>query len=351
MNQRHDARAIAENLDATAVDAAAADWWVKQDRRALAELESIEFEKWLADPRNARAWERVRRACDSLDSAQADPTIAALRQAALEIPRAPRWSRAGVIVSALAASCAAVALGVIWMKSAPNPGAVPTVVSTSMYRTQVGEQQTVTLTDGSRVTLDTMSEIEVAFAPSLRLVTLHGGRARFEVARDSARPFVVQAGTYRARALGTAFDVRLTGSDLDVLLVEGSLRVEPLADSAGRSGAADAGAVTLAPGQRFTASAGRASHVTAAQVKRETLWTDGFVEFDDQRLDVAVAELNRYAVTPIRIRNPEVAAMRISGIFHTRQPQRFLEVVKGVLPVEVRREAGESAEIVPKGEQ
>jgi len=346
MNQRHEAGAVHDD-----VDAAAADWWVKQDRGALAELESVEFEKWLTDPRHARAYSRVRKACEVVDGARADPTFAALRQAALEIPRAPRWIRTSVVVGSLAAACAAVAIGLVWLRPASAPEApAAAVAGTGTYRTQVGEQQTVTLSDGSRVTLDTMSALDVAFTPSTRLVHLHSGRARFEVAHDAARPFVVQVGTHRARALGTAFDVRLNGEDLDILLVEGSLLVEPLSPRTGSGGAAtEPTAVTLAPGQRFTLSAGR-SRVTSAEVKRETLWLDGFVAFDDQRLDVAVAEMNRYAVSPILIRDPAVASMRISGIFHTRQPQRFLEVVKGLLPVEVRRQADQSAEIVPKGD-
>jgi transmembrane sensor len=345
MNQRHEAGVVREDVHATA-----ADWWVKQDRGALSELESVEFEKWLADPHHARAYRRVRKACETMDGAQADPTIAALRQAALEIPRAPRWVRTGIVAGTLAAACAAVAIGVLWFRPAAAPSAPVAAadIRTGTYRTHVGEQQTVTLSDGSRVTLDTLSALDVSFSPSTRLVNLHAGRARFEVAHD-ARPFVVQAGSHRARALGTAFDVRLNGEDLDILLVEGSLLVEPLSSGAVRRRATpEAAAVTLAPGQRFSTAAGR-PRVTSAEVKRETLWLDGFVEFDDQRLDLAVAEINRYAVTPIRIRNPAVASMRISGIFHTRQSQRFLEVVQGLLPVEVRRQADQSAEIVPKG--
>lgn len=327
----------------------AARWWVRQDRGALQEHESIELEQWLAQPDHARAYERMRKSWDALDGADADPTIAALRQAALEIPRTSRWSahRTAGIVGALAATCAAIAIGFAWLQphsAATSTTSAPDVVS---YRTETGEQQTFELADGSRITLDAQSDLDVSFSPSLRLVNLHNGRARFEVAHDTTRPFVVQAGEHRARAVGTAFDVRVGQGELDILLVEGRLIVER-AENATSSAAAP---VTLTPGQRFTLHSGMPPFVAAANVKRETLWTQGVVEFDDERLDAAVAELNRYAVRPIRIRGEAVAGMKISGIFRVRQTQRFLDVVQGLLPVEVHGAADAGAEIVPEGDR
>jgi transmembrane sensor len=327
---------------------AAARWWVEQDRGALDEHASLALEQWLTQPEHARAYARVRKSWAALEGADADPTIAALRQAAIELPRASRWTarRVGGFVGALAATCAAVAIGFVWLKphltSTSSPG-----TNAVTYRTQTGEQQTFDLADGSRITLDALSDLDVAFSPYLRLVNLHSGRARFDVAHDPHLPFVVEAGGHRIRAIGTSFDVQVSQGALDVLLVQGRLVVE----RAGTAATDVAASVALSPGQRFTAREGMPPYVAAADMKRETLWTQGFVEFDDERLDVAVAELNRYAVEPILIRDPTVARMKISGIFRVRQTQRFLDVVKGVLPVEVRAAADASAEIVPKGDR
>src|SRR5262245_26456332 len=127
----------------------AARFWVRQDRGALAEHESLELEKWLAQPEHARAYENVRKSWDALDAADADPTLAAMRQAALEIPRASTWSspRAWGFVGALAATCAALAIGFVWLKPQSMP-ATALGADVVTYRTLTGEQQTFELADG-----------------------------------------------------------------------------------------------------------------------------------------------------------------------------------------------------------
>src|SRR3546814_19529010 len=51
------------------------------------------------------------------------------------------------------------------------------------------------------------------------------GEAWFQVAHDAHRPFVVDVGSVRIRAVGTAFSVRRNPEGSDVLLTEGV--VEP----------------------------------------------------------------------------------------------------------------------------
>ncbi len=67
------------------------------------------------------------------------------------------------------------------------------------------------LADGSTVELAGGSALSVSFGTDYRQLRLVAGEPFFAVAADAARPFIVEAGEGRTRALGTAFDVKLSG--------------------------------------------------------------------------------------------------------------------------------------------
>src|SRR5690606_28626324 len=102
-----------------------------------------------------------------------------------------------------------------------------------VVRTGVGEQRTVTLEDGSRVSLNTATRLSLHFDRGVRRVRLQSGEALFEVARDPGRPFVVESGDRQVRALGTAFIVRRDAGRIAVTLMEGSVEVAPVGGTAG----------------------------------------------------------------------------------------------------------------------
>lgn len=307
----------------------AAEWWVRRDMRPLDEEEGIQFEQWLAHPCNARAYAKLDATWDALAQSESDPAIQALHQAAHELPAPGRLrSTRTSLLAALAAACAGVVIAVSWMRltsEAPMPSPMQAVA----YESGVGEPRTVELSDGSRVTLDSDSAVQALFTAEERRLRLEQGRMLVEVAKDGVRPFVAEAGHYRARALGTRFDVILDGDRVEILLTEGSLVVEG-------TGPARQDAILLKPGERFVAGTDRAPRVEqGVNVARELLWKDGLVEFDNLRLDEAVTRLNRYSATPILIRDSAVASLRISGVFRTNQRDRFLDVATSVLPIEV----------------
>jgi len=89
------------------------------------------------------------------------------------------------------------------------------------YSTPVGEIASVPMRDGSKVTLNTDSQIRVTLTDSERRVDLKYGEAFFEVSKDPKRPFVVNAGGKRVIAVGTQFSVRRDANDIQVVVTEG----------------------------------------------------------------------------------------------------------------------------------
>jgi len=329
---------------------AAAVWAARLDRGTLSLSDEAEFAEWVSDPANDEALTRANEAMRVFDADRfTDPNLKALRQAALKTVPAPR--RYHVY---LAASVALLMVGAAFVMArmqqfkptgapivAVAPVATPPRVADAAvarpieYSADVGSRRMVSLPDGSTITLNTNSQVAVNFTEGRRLINLLRGQALFEVAHNPQRPFMVFAGDRRVTALGTVFEVRTDPSRMQVVLVQGSVVVDrgDRPGNTSRSKAEDP--VRLTPGQAFIDAGGR-QRVTAIDVKRELLWRDGFVEFDDDSLGRAVREFNRYASQPIELSPDGVADLRISGVFRTDDPKRFVDTIGELLPVEVQ---------------
>jgi transmembrane sensor len=200
----------------------------------------------------------------------------------------------------------------------------------SDYATAVGERAPVTLTDGSRLTLNTDSAIAVALGPTGRRVRLLRGEVWFDVAHDAARPFVVETPQGRVRVTGTRFDVRLGDDETVVSLAEG--RVELTA-----SGALRKDAVALAPGEQSRLSASGISSPAKFDPVATTAWLNGKFVFYDAPLAEVVTTLNRYRHGRIVIYDGALNRLKVSGVFATDDPNAALSVIANTLPVRVTR--------------
>jgi transmembrane sensor len=222
------------------------------------------------------------------------------------------------------------------------PAAAPRVAQEAPrapdYWTRKGEQKTFVLPDGSRMTLDTDSAVEIAFAPQRRTLRLLWGRGFFDVQHDAARPFAVRAGAREVVALGTRFDVRLDPGRLQVMLVEGRVAVAAL-----RGGAPP---VSLRPGQQLVELAGTPPTISAADVEESRNWRQGLVTFHDATLAAATAEINRYSRDRLVVRDPRLARLRVSGVFRAGEAGRFGRTLAQVHPLRLVRTGPTELELV-----
>jgi transmembrane sensor len=250
--------------------------------------------------------------------------------------RRPRWSLA---LAAGACLSVGVFLGQLWLDR-------------GVHSTGVGEQQLVVLDDGTRMSLNTDTLVRVDIGPSLRSVTVRGGEALFEVAKDAHRPFVVHAADSEVVALGTVFSVRLASNDahaadaLDVTLIEGQVTVRP-APANRTGGVSPASAQLMQPGQRMrlVKATGPSSAAATAQIDRPrleevTAWKRNEAIFDDVPLAQAVAEMNRYDRTPIAVVGDGALALRVSGLYRTGDSAGFARAVAVLHGLVVRERGG-----------
>ena len=277
------------------------------------------FEDWLAEsPDHVDAYleaESVHAMAGKL--ASDDLLRATARQARRRIgEEAARRSRWLSALSGIAATLA-IALGAAyWLARAP-------VVTIEQYATSVGEQRTVVLKDGTEMLLDTGSSVTTRFSDRERRVAVAHGRVQFSVGRDPRRPFLVEAGPGIVRDIGTTFQVSRSGEEITVGLIEGAVVV------AIDEGTAAARSSTLAPGEQVAIDAsGELQAKRPLDLAVAQAWPRGDLVFKERRLDQLLAEMNRYSQTQLRLADPELGALTVSGVFHIDDHQALVTALE-----------------------
>ena len=318
----------------------AAYWAMRLSSEDCGPADRAAFLAWRDEnPDHAAAFERTERALRTVDRHMADPELEDLsRQVLAETaPRqaAPvRWLVAGIAASL----CILAGLSALLLS---GPGQVPQTetmtAALKTYETAVGERSTITLSDGSVVTLNTDSRIEVDFEEAVRNIALVRGQALFEVANDASRPFIVKAGNQRITALGTLFDVRFDREDeIRVVLVEGRVAVDELDTTRLKVGEPDR--IEMTPGETLLVKASAGREVLKADVEVATSWRDGRLVFRREPLQQAVAEINRYSTSKIRLeQDPRLEALTVSGVFKVGKPDSFVLALETMHTVEASR--------------
>jgi transmembrane sensor len=199
-----------------------------------------------------------------------------------------------------------------------------------VYSTGVGEQRSLTLADGSTVTLDTRTRIRVRFSERERDIDLLEGQALFRVAKNDRQPFVVQSDVATVRAVGTEFDVYRQRAGVRVTVLEG--RVAVTSSSFEQRRADDA--VLVSAGQHVAVlEAAKVTPSAVADVAAATAWTQRRLIFESTPLSAVVEEFNRYNARRLVIAAPRLASFHVSGVFSSTDPAllvQFLRLQAGI---------------------
>ena len=198
-----------------------------------------------------------------------------------------------------------------------------------------GEVREAELPDGTRVTLNFSSRLQVRYYPRRRETVLDQGEAFFQVAADRSRPFTVDSGASQVRVVGTAFNVRAGPPALVVKVLEGKVELRPDRHAA--------------DGRRLLLGAGAGMSVDARDGTRQPLaagadtvgdWRSGQLVFQQAPLTQVAADLARYLGRPVRVDgDARLAALSVSGVALTGKPEVFLRSLPHLLPVRVQGDA------------
>ncbi|QWP77047.1 FecR domain-containing protein [Lysobacter sp. K5869] len=302
------------------------------------------FHAWQAQsPQHAQAYARADAARRLAELLADEPQMQSLRRETLgRVARGAaqrqRRQRGWAIAASVMVFGLLGAIGLNLGNSWRMVGDARDALAGNVYRTGVGQRESFVLDDGSTITLNTDSRVSTHYRDGLRAVTLERGQALFKVAKDRSRPFVVTAGGRQVTALGTEFDVYLSPRAFEVTLLEGRVTVTRAAKAAATASAKPAApAASLAelkPGEQFVALAATAPQVRAADVRRVVSWRNGQIVFENERLEDAVAEINRYSQRKIVLADAHLASLKISGAFNTGDTGTFVEALTDYFPIE-----------------
>lgn len=318
----------------------AATWVLRQDR-GLTAAEQDEFSQWLAaDARHRDALAAQRWGWDELDrlagiqtTVHAFPDPDLLAPAPRRFPHVPGW---------LAAGLAAALVFSVWFgwrtTSAAGPEPVPAE--------QIAMIEQRTLEDGSVVSLNRGAEIAVQFSTAERRVRLLRGEANFEVAKNPLRPFIVSAEGVDVRAVGTAFNVRLGRSAVEVLVTEGRVEVaQPAREIPGTESATvrpvlGAGQRTVVPLEGRGAEP-RVSQLSEREMETRLAWQPRLLDFTEAPLNDIVAEFNRRNNVRLRLADHSLEDLRLSATIRSDNVEGFVRLMESDFDMKAEWRAGE----------
>jgi transmembrane sensor len=320
---------VTTGADATdAITEEAIAWFVRthSDQRTLADEDR--FAQWLKqDPRHAEAYTRIEKLWRA---AGPEITPRVLPSEFVEVLPESRRARQGWWITSVAAAIAVVVVGASYVVNEQRSR-----ITSGTFATAAGAQRQLKLADGSTITLNTRSELSVDLSEHERSVRLARGEARFEVAKDASRPFIVDAGAARVRAIGTQFDVRRSDERIAVTLVEGRVEVTPTLQTI----KVPEPEILMAGQQVLYEINSGERRVETVNLERASAWIHQQLIFDSVPLTAAVEEANRYLEQPIAIDDPTLAGIQVSGVVRAGNVDSFVGSVESSFPVQAIRRA------------
>lgn len=286
-----------------------------------ADKEREAFDVWHAVPANAEAYAGIEATWD--DSLfLANRSVGRQRDLARARTRKPLALIAAGMAAIMIFSGGLLADRLGWFGS---PAGSPVA---SVEYAAAGTDRMVLLADGSHMMLDHGSMVRDLSSPGERRFLLLRGRARFDVAHDGKRPFVVDAGEGRVVAHGTLFDVGLEGKLVRVILLRGSIEVQ------GREAGSTKRGAFLRPGEELLVGRGTVGRPARTDPVR-LAWPNAMVSFDDMPLGQAIAAFNRTSALEIRLEKGAPSSQRLTGSFRRDDPRGFSDAVAASFGLEV----------------
>ena len=337
-----------------AIESAAAEWLVRHDR-GLTPAQQDEFLSWLtASAAHRASFERHRRLWGDFNAlAQWRPEHGTVPNPDLlarhRRPSPWRWAAPALLAAA------AVALLLVWSSANRAPHHATLAFEATTYRQE-------TLSDGSVLDLNRGAHVVVQFTAAERRVLLVQGEAQFAVAKNPARPFVVRAGGVEVRAVGTAFNVKLAGPNLEVLVTEGTVHVSQqtvvVTPTSMAAGAAAGSAPSAAPVVLAALTAGQRTVIPVAtviappvvvpasvpEIARLLDWQPRLLDFESTPLAEVVENFNRRNSLRLVLGDDGLRALPIVASIRSDNVEGFVRLLEGTMGV--RADRSSTGEIV-----
>ncbi|NLS18615.1 FecR family protein [Rhizobium sp. P40RR-XXII] len=283
----------------------ALEWFVRMRDDKVTGADRQAFEAWLtANEAHAAAWKHAQTLWARFDIMQ--PEFDRMRRGR------PLLSRRNFILGSVA-----VIGGLGGLYAINQPGLF------AEYKTDIGERMTIGLPDDSTVELGSYSALSAHFSETERRVELYRGEGFFDVSRDPARPFLVDAGGGSTRTLGTKFDVKFVDDLVTVAVSEHAVQVQGGSFSNLR----------LEEGWQVSYGRNGLGQPTEASLDTVQAWRSDRIIFQDVPLRRVLAELERYRRGRIILMDSSIGDIPVTAIFETARTESALETIADTLGI------------------
>lgn len=339
-----------ESSEVKRIEREAADWVAKKIRGFSAEEQDV-FLEWLAaDPRHGEWYAKHQNTWEELDMlAQWLPEHSEKANQDLLKHKSPRthWYWLGGMAAALT-------LGFFGFLGVTGPlGSDIEAINLVANAYESHE-----LPDGSIVELNQGAALKLNYTKEFRRVELVSSEAHFNVTKDADRPFIVRVRGLDIRAVGTAFNVRLTEQSVQVIVTEGKVRVIELPRENQIQGDMSydelmytqdlvVGEMTEVPFVRGASwhegnSAAEIMHVSLSEMNELLSWKPQMFTFDSTPLSEVIDEFNSRNQTNLVIGDARLAALPIVASFRSANVEHFVELLQLSVDLEVEREGDDT---------
>ncbi|MFD1123641.1 FecR domain-containing protein [Methylophilus flavus] len=319
----------------------ASEWFAVLQDKHCSEQDYQQWQAWLAqDAAHARVWQRVE-ALSKPFQTLAEKVPANLARETLDQVKHSGRRQA---LRLLGLGSTVVATGLLLRYSLPWQGwRHEYALAHAAYRTRLGERLRFKLADGTQLTLNTASMVDVEYDEHLRRIILHQGEIHVESAHDTmvkARPLVVDTSTARITALGTRFTVRSDLHSGHVAVFDGAVQVAPEKTAPLR----------VEAGRQVRFNIAQITPDGFAELAREA-WSAGKLVADNIALRDFIDELSRYTPLTIHV-SPDTAKLRLVGVYSIANPASDIPVIlaalEHALPIHVQKTSPANLTIIPR---
>lgn len=321
---------------------AAGAWLTRLHEEDVSEATIAEWIEWCeSDADNLAAFEEMQTLWKSFgELPEAVPRRIMAKRSAAPLDTGPptniraflaRWLGATTWRPALGALALLAVVSVLWL---PQTEVAPPRLMTAALQTATAIDEESTLPDGSTVAVGAKSSLTIDFGKAERRLRMSDGQAFFKVKPDKSRPFVVDAGAIRIKAVGTAFDVRKNEDRIVVSVTEGKVEILPGEAKARIAGANSETRLLVSAGFQVTwREEGKELKLARSNPQSSTAWREGRLEYFGEPLRTVVENVNRYATHQIVIADDDLGQMQFTGTVFVRSIDEWVSALQQAFPI------------------
>jgi transmembrane sensor len=291
-------------------DDQAIEWLARLRRPALDPEDAASFAAWLKQhPDNPPAFDRAAELWDMAGklTEEAGSGAHTLVPANLPSSMTVQKDRRSRMIARAGWALAATVLFVLLGMQILGPAEV--------LQTLEGEQRVVDLEDGTRIWMNTASEVRIDVGSSgRRTVKLITGEVFFDVQHDSGRPFRIETESGSVEVLGTRFNVWQEGGTLAVDVETGRVRVFSRDHKREE---------VLSAGQGMLTDGSHRDPVFRSATRLQD-WRDGRIVYDALPLAEVVKDLDRYLPGSVALADQELGQIEVSAVLRLEDQEAML---------------------------